>query len=717
MGRFYQTSTPTFVDNKMFQLPYELMGKVLEKKDAAIQSDIDSAVTLAAELKAQALKKDEPELQKKIAGYQDRIEEQVQNIKGNVLNYDTAGIQKLKKDISFDWTMGDVSKMEGNRTNYLENVDRIRKDAQAHPDKYLPGQEEALIADILAKYEGYKNLSTGEYVDLKTQEIKGTDPLVEHIKKAMEGTVGKFDEIETDVESGTYRIKVGNKWEGWQPAKLDEIFTDYLNMTPDIGIALAQRESLGMGESQDAIKNAKDYMMKKYQKQRVSHSYTKTLSEEGKSYLKDGNPNEVGFMFENIIVNPHTQDLTQGRLAYNQVIKQKNELAGQILSQAGITGETERKAAYKALREGRFDDPMFQNIVPDGMQKYKKRFQDYNVQKSIQEEVEEDFKNWKKSKGVSPYEKEEKDGVEVLKRDSRGNLIKKKDLVTNFEAYKKDRKLKGSAFETYVASNAETGIDPKTTVALGKEIESLKGLLQLDFQSMGKDLEFSNPSDPNGPKMKLVEAQEDANTPPMPGAVKGEMRGGVQLWTVGETTFAPILTNTGKVPFQDFMNLGLGQEIKTKGTENTDEFSEGYTTSGGATQVVINGKANTLKLNINSARVLDKNIDGQPAYAVPIQGADMAVVATLPVNVLRNKQLQDYAENPILVEERAFADWKIIAPPRARPKRNTKTGTWVGKDEKGWYAKTRSGGELRPGLSNVTEQGLMRDYYDATKEF
>lgn len=695
MGRFFQTSTPTFVDNKMFQLPYELMGKVLEKKDAGIQTDIDTAVALTDTLKAQALKKDEPELQKKIAEYQTRIDEQVQNIKDNVMNYDTSGIQGLKRDITKDWTIGDVAKMESNRTLYLDNIERIRKAAQAHPEKYDPGQVERLIADVSDKYEGYKNLTTGEYQTLKTQELYGTDPLADHVKKAIEGAVGKFDEIETDTESGTYRIKVGNKWEGWAPLKLNDIFQDYLAITPEISMALKQREDLGLGSSKDAIQNAQDYMVKKYQKVKVGSSYAKSLSEEGKIELTKYGKDDVGYSFQGLLENPYLQTFAGSRTNLNEVIVRKNTIGETLINAQGITGKTERKAAWAAIAKGDFS--IFTNIDPEGLENYKEQIRDLNAQKVLQQEIDKDFQNWQK----------EQTQIKVVGGKSVPMYTQNSEAA--FKEYKAARKVTGDVIETYMATNQGTGMSPATTAMIGKEIEDLKGLLLLDFQSAGKDLVFT---DNGGKDVKLVVAQEDPSKPPksIPNAVMGEKKGGIQLWVTPDgKTHAAALTPQGKVPYQAFMNLGLGQG--TTATSEEEDFSGGENLN-----ITINGKTKNLKLNVGSARLVDKLVGGQDAIAVPIQGADFAIIGTLDANVVRNPALQEYINNPVRKAEQKFSDWKPRVGKIMSPKTNNQTKTTTGKDSQGWFMVGKDGNKLRPGLNTMSEQGMMKLYYDATRQ-
>ena len=118
MGRFYQTTAPEFVDDAMFKLPYEQMGAVLLAKDAKVGDDIEAQTALGELLKAQGLKVDEPRVNEKIKQYEDKIQQNVDYIRGNVLNYDPTELSKLKREINEDWNRGEIAAIQGNKAAF-----------------------------------------------------------------------------------------------------------------------------------------------------------------------------------------------------------------------------------------------------------------------------------------------------------------------------------------------------------------------------------------------------------------------------------------------------------------------------------------------------------------------------------------------------------------------------------------------------------------------
>ena len=246
MGRFFQTSTPTFVDNKMFQLPYELMGKVLEKKDAGIQTDIDATVALADSLKAQGLKGDEGRLNEKIGEYQNRIDEQIQNIKGNVMNYDTSGIQSLKRDITKDWTRGEVAAIEKNRAGYMADLEDWKALAKSNPKEYTQEYLDRLAQASLAKFGKTDYKSPTEYNAYKGLSATALGDVNLWVEERLKGAMPNVTSVEREYNSGGWRVKRGEKTEIMSEQRLNEILEGALKADPSMESALRQRRDLGM---------------------------------------------------------------------------------------------------------------------------------------------------------------------------------------------------------------------------------------------------------------------------------------------------------------------------------------------------------------------------------------------------------------------------------------------------------------------------------------
>ncbi len=400
MGQSYKGAEASFIDDAMFKLPYELMAQVIEKKDKAVQTEIDSAMILKDKLKAQALKVDQPALKQKILDYTQRIDDITAGIKGNVMDYSKFSDQtnQLSRDITQDWTMGDIYNMESNRTAYLENIKAIDEAAKKDPEKFRAGQADALKAAALAKYQGYKNSETGEYNSYKDATLYGTDPLTEHVDKAMKGAVGEFEEIETDRESGMWRVKTHNKWQGWKPmTELKPIWNSYLQNNPNIDLALGQVEELGLGNRKQEETQAFDYLFNKYGKRQVMSSTSQTMSEEGKlRKAKELEEPDTFIVKDEVVVTTNTSTAASVFKTISQAngeIKEVQTELSKIVSSKNPYYQSILKGDPTAIR-AYFDDP-------ETAEKYIKQFDEAYVKKNMAKGAINSYNQARKEKGLS----------------------------------------------------------------------------------------------------------------------------------------------------------------------------------------------------------------------------------------------------------------------------------------------------------------------------
>lgn len=248
MGQFYKGTEAAFLDDKMFKLPYELMGTVIDKKDKVIQEDIDARNALADLLKAQGLKPDEPRLQQIMKQYQDQIDTSVEDIYKDPLNYNREGVQKLKRAINEDFTIGEVAAIQNNRANFLawekEELEKIKK----NPDLYSPNQFEKLKAQKLIEFEqkgGTTYKGPNEYNNVGTEDTIGIKDTVTVLDELMKGAVQDVNAtVSWDNDRGGWNVKGKNVDKFFSPRMLEETYKGYLSTTPEYVRGVAQRESL-----------------------------------------------------------------------------------------------------------------------------------------------------------------------------------------------------------------------------------------------------------------------------------------------------------------------------------------------------------------------------------------------------------------------------------------------------------------------------------------
>lgn len=250
MGQFYKGTEATFLDDAMFKLPYELMGTVIDKKDKQIQEDIDTRNAISDLLKAQGLKPDEPRLQQIMKQYQNEIDSSVEEIYKDPLNYSREGVQRLKRKINEDFSLGEVAAIQNNRNNFLawekEETEKIKK----NPELYTADQFESLKAQKLSEFSqkgGTTYKGPNEYNTVETEEAIGIKDTVSVLDDLMKGAVQDVNAtVSWDRDRGGWNVKGKNVDKFFSPAMLEQSYKDYLSTNPDYVRGVAQRESLAL---------------------------------------------------------------------------------------------------------------------------------------------------------------------------------------------------------------------------------------------------------------------------------------------------------------------------------------------------------------------------------------------------------------------------------------------------------------------------------------
>lgn len=248
MGRFYQTAEPTFVDDAMFKAPHELMGQVLQQKEKQVDDEIASAVTMLDKLQAEGLKADQPRLKEIIGGYEQKVNDIVDKIKDNPIDYykQNSAIRQLGRDINKDWTIGEVAGIQGNKKAYFDWTKNVDEEVKKNPKLYANGQSDALKSAILNGYKGIGyDANTGNYNLLHTEEIAGMQDMTSFLKDVMDNAVQDTNTtIKWDNDKGQYRVKGEKTDKYYSKDQLQDLYSNALTTNPDLLAGLKQREKL-----------------------------------------------------------------------------------------------------------------------------------------------------------------------------------------------------------------------------------------------------------------------------------------------------------------------------------------------------------------------------------------------------------------------------------------------------------------------------------------
>jgi hypothetical protein len=160
MGRFYRTANPQMLDY-MYQLPEAQMLQVIQNKDRQIAANEAATLELYDKLQANALTKDEVRRDEIISGYENRVDDLVNQLQEDPLAYakKDSEIRGLARDIHQDWTRGEISAIEG---NYAAR--------QAYVQKYadLVNKGEANAIDFQIALDHFDNTFQGTQYDMGT---------------------------------------------------------------------------------------------------------------------------------------------------------------------------------------------------------------------------------------------------------------------------------------------------------------------------------------------------------------------------------------------------------------------------------------------------------------------------------------------------------------------------------------------------------------------
>ena len=277
MGRFFQTQEVELSKDHIYQPPVELMAKVIENADTQIQANETALLSLYDKLQAEGLKVDKPRLQEIIKGYQSNIDNMATELQQDPLGFRKrmASIKQLSRDISNDWSKGEVAKIQGNkqaRDNYQKLLDErvkqgkiMQEDANKAlqlfdskytgigyegPNKYNTYQTENLN-DYINAMDVADKIGKGWEADLKAKGYQYADG---QWIRSVNGSTEKvdFNEVKNAIEKGLLA---------------DKELMGYYEQQVKLGFMTPQEVSKKLSDVTNVVAN--------------KYSYTKTKEETG----------------------------------------------------------------------------------------------------------------------------------------------------------------------------------------------------------------------------------------------------------------------------------------------------------------------------------------------------------------------------------------------------------------------------------------------------
>ena len=246
MGRFFQATPGEFLDDAMFKLPYEQMQEALLFKDKKIGNDIEAQTALGELLKAQGLKVDEPRVNEKIKQYEDKIQQNVDYIKGNVLNYDPTELSKLKREINEDWTRGEIAAIQGNKAAFDADMAMWREKQKKNPELYTDEYISKLASQSLDRYKGVGYEGPNKYNTYSGLDATAMPDMLGWVDKVLEGSIPNFESATRDTDTGRWLVTAGGSTKEMSEQDLNTILQTGIRGDVGLQAALKQRSDFGM---------------------------------------------------------------------------------------------------------------------------------------------------------------------------------------------------------------------------------------------------------------------------------------------------------------------------------------------------------------------------------------------------------------------------------------------------------------------------------------
>lgn len=700
MARFYQTSEPAFVDNKINKLPWEMMAGVLQTKDKAVNDSINSAELYLDKLKAQGLKPDEPRLREIISGYQSEIQGVTDTIRSNPMEYQKqlGTIRQIGRDIGNNFENGEVAGIQGNRKLYLDYAKNLDDDYQKNPDKYSPGQIEALKAEALDLYSqngGINYIAPGQYNTFKGENAAPMEDMTTYMKKIMEGAIQDTNvSVKWDNERGAYRVK-GEKKDLWYSSdQLKNLYTDFATTNPDFLSGIKQRERLGIQGFQgnfdkdgnpvmvpgNYLQTGLDFMESKYGGKATVRENSQTMSEQGKmDYAKKLTNEEV---FETAAISTDlAYDTTAGnwKSFSTAVTSTRQALTGQATDLLEKAKEAKLgEAAMRDIANGKYQVLVDAKVITSDYKKeLDQNFSGLKRQEALLKNTTTDYINWAKSKNI--------------KVESKGNNT----YVVEDKNYKQFLKESGYKDKNFVNTAVSFNGIPGMTKDLQK---SFQDVTEANFRNFSFNLEGSNPIYETQAGEKIQYLKEGTSYRPTPGVRVIPIKG-------SSVTIDQMIQNgvIGRKQYKD--------EVPGSGAVENDLESEASTK-----EYVFykDGKPTDLKVNkktVGLTRAYGNS--GKASLGVAVEFGNNSAVATVSTEQINSLTIKNYLDRPDVQSEYQFREWRDKSNLQARKLtvKHPSTKIIYGVDRGKYYAVDPQGRKIYASSTEETE-GIQKAMFN-----
>ena len=247
MGANYRGTPAEFIDNAMFQLPYELIGNIVDKKNKEAEEYYTNALKLGDVTINGIQGVDSKRAKELVQGIQEEAQGLANDIKGNYMNWDSSKLAQLQKKTT-DILKNEGAALEGHYKGlqkYIEDeTKRVGKENMT--PELQKNLTDLFIRDWNAK-GGTSWKSPNQYNTPQFEYMKGLDKTeTEFLSDFFKNMTGKNYKYSWDNEKGDWRYTGTNGTEGFLSEDIDKYTKDFYIANPDRLAAIDQRGRAGI---------------------------------------------------------------------------------------------------------------------------------------------------------------------------------------------------------------------------------------------------------------------------------------------------------------------------------------------------------------------------------------------------------------------------------------------------------------------------------------
>lgn len=279
MGRFYKTAQPTFIDDFIYQPPWELLQSILSNKQEGYNQTL-ATTELFKDLQIKHRDTDEEnQAVSEIKEYYNTEADKLANeLKKNPENYVKlqSRLKELGRQLNSDYAEGAISRIEGTYNNFQDWLKKHEEYQKKDPELF-----NALLKEAEDKWGGstLKNQVWGQEKQIDRPDFQKH---LEEIKKELVASAYKND---VDQINGYYILNNVNGKKEINEQQLTEAALAKLEMDPLYKSYAMQSQRVGIG----------DYTQPRFNTAYIDIKNKKEITEEEYNALKDkkdenGNP-------------------------------------------------------------------------------------------------------------------------------------------------------------------------------------------------------------------------------------------------------------------------------------------------------------------------------------------------------------------------------------------------------------------------------------------